>query len=176
MTYIGIIIGAVAGFLYWKFIGCESGTCPITSNKYISITYGAVLGSLLFSTIASSTPKSSFMSKLFKSDSSASYENLSEKEMLTMTDDSNYIVIDVRTPSEWESGFIPGTDMFLDYTSAEFEEELAKLDSSKHYILYCRSGNRSGRACEIMSKKGFINLYHLSGGINKWNSELETEK
>ena len=51
MSYIGIITGGVAGFLYWKFIGCASGSCPITSNKYISVFYGALLGSLLLSTI-----------------------------------------------------------------------------------------------------------------------------
>jgi len=43
---IGILIGAVGGFLYYYFIGCSSGTCPITSNPYISIVYGAVLGYL----------------------------------------------------------------------------------------------------------------------------------
>jgi hypothetical protein len=47
ITYIiGIIVGAIAGFLYYYFIGCSSGTCPITSNPYISIVYGAVLGYL----------------------------------------------------------------------------------------------------------------------------------
>lgn len=176
MTYIGIITGAVAGFLYWKFVGCESGTCPITSNKYISIAYGALLGSLLFSTFAGATSKSSFMSKFFKSDSTAGYVNVSEKEMLTMTEDSNYVVIDVRTPAEIESGYISGTDIFLDYNSKNFENEIDKLDPSKNYILYCRSGNRSGKACEIMSKKGFTNLFNLSGGINKWNGELKTDK
>lgn len=176
MTYIGIITGAVAGFLYWKFVGCESGTCPITSNKYISIAYGALLGSLLFSTFAGATSKSSFMSKFFKNDSTAGYVNINAEEMLTMTENSNYVVIDVRTPGEWKSGYIPGTDMFIEYSSSDFENEISKLDTSKNYILYCRSGNRSGKACEIMSKKGFTNLYNLSGGINKWNGELNTDK
>lgn len=176
MTYIGIITGAVAGFLYWKFVGCTSGTCPITSNKYISIAYGALLGTLLFSTFAGATTKNNILRNFFKSDTTASYSILSEEEMLTMTEDSNYIVIDVRTPSEWESGYISGTDMFIDYTSAEFEEEVLKLDTSKNYILYCRSGNRSGKASEIMFKNGFTNLYHLSGGIKNWNSELKTDK
>lgn len=177
MTYIGIIVGAVAGFLYWKFIGCESGTCPITSNKYISVTYGAILGSLLFSTFAgASTKSSSLMNKFFKHDSTANYINISAEEMKTMTEDSNYVVVDVRTPAELESGYIPGTDVFLDYNKAELEDEIDKLDKSKNYIIYCRSGNRSAKVCNIMSKKGFTNLYNLSGGIMEWNGELKTDK
>ena len=46
---VGILIGSVAGLLYWKFIGCESGSCPISSSPYISTLYGAILGGLLFS-------------------------------------------------------------------------------------------------------------------------------
>lgn len=45
----GVIIGAIAGYLYWKFIGCTSGTCAITSNPLNSTIYGAVMGGLLFS-------------------------------------------------------------------------------------------------------------------------------
>jgi len=44
---IGIVLGAVAGFAYYKFIGCSSGACPLTSNPVISTIYGAVMGALL---------------------------------------------------------------------------------------------------------------------------------
>ena len=47
---IGIALGAVAGFLYWRFIGCTSGTCPITSKWYNSAAYGALIGILLVNT------------------------------------------------------------------------------------------------------------------------------
>lgn len=49
LTIAGIITGAIAGFLYWNFIGCASGTCAITSNPYNSTIYGLVMGGLLFS-------------------------------------------------------------------------------------------------------------------------------
>ena len=44
---IGAILGAVAGYMYWKFVGCSSGTCAITSKPVNSILYGAMLGALL---------------------------------------------------------------------------------------------------------------------------------
>lgn len=47
-TYIlGALIGAVAGYLYWFYIGCSSGTCPITSSPIISTLYGVLMGGLL---------------------------------------------------------------------------------------------------------------------------------
>jgi hypothetical protein len=45
----GIVIGAVAGFLYWKTVGCNSGTCMISSKWPNSTAYGAVMGGLFFS-------------------------------------------------------------------------------------------------------------------------------
>lgn len=44
----GSSLGALGGYLYYYFIGCSSGTCPITSNPYISIAYGALMGYLIF--------------------------------------------------------------------------------------------------------------------------------
>lgn len=44
----GIVTGSLGGYLYYHFVGCQSGTCPITSNPYISIVYGALLGYLFF--------------------------------------------------------------------------------------------------------------------------------
>jgi hypothetical protein len=45
---IGLIVGAIAGFLYWKYIGCLTGTCAITSNPIRSTVYFAFMGALLF--------------------------------------------------------------------------------------------------------------------------------
>ena len=49
LTIIGIPLGAIAGFLYWKFVGCNTGTCAITSNPINSTLYGSVIGGLEFS-------------------------------------------------------------------------------------------------------------------------------
>ena len=45
--FLGIVIGGLAGFLYYYFVGCSSGTCAITSNPYMSILYGGLLGLFL---------------------------------------------------------------------------------------------------------------------------------
>jgi len=49
ITAAGILIGAIAGYLYWQQVGCSTGTCPITSNPIRSSMYGALMGGLLFS-------------------------------------------------------------------------------------------------------------------------------
>jgi hypothetical protein len=56
LTLIGIIIGAVAGYLYYLNIGCESGTCAITSKPLNSTLYGGLMGGLIFNMFVK-TPK-----------------------------------------------------------------------------------------------------------------------
>lgn len=48
LTFVGII-GAIGGFLYWKYVGCTSCTCPITTSPFNSTLWGAVMGGLLLS-------------------------------------------------------------------------------------------------------------------------------
>ena len=45
----GLILGAVGGYLYWRFIGCSSGSCPITSSPLMSTIWSSIMGGLLFS-------------------------------------------------------------------------------------------------------------------------------
>lgn len=46
-TVVGVVLGAIAGYLYWRFVGCTSGTCPITSSPFMSTVWGALLGGSL---------------------------------------------------------------------------------------------------------------------------------
>lgn len=48
LIFIGVIVGLVGGYLYWRFVGCSSGNCPITSSPLLSSLWGAVMGGLLF--------------------------------------------------------------------------------------------------------------------------------
>jgi rhodanese-related sulfurtransferase len=55
--------------------------------------------------------------------------------------------------------------------SDTFQEEIEKLYKNKPVIVYCKSGNRSGKSCKIMQEKGFVKIYDLEGGIEKWKYE-----
>lgn len=47
LTLVGIGLGMIGGFMYWKYVGCSAGTCPITSSPINSTIYGAVMGGLI---------------------------------------------------------------------------------------------------------------------------------
>ena len=57
LYFIGALLGAIAGFTYWKYVGCITGTCAITSNPFSSTIYGAIMGSLLLSIFTKSPKK-----------------------------------------------------------------------------------------------------------------------
>ncbi len=86
--------------------------------------------------------------------------------------DDNAFLLDVRTPEEVENGYIPNALNLDYYLGQEFLEELEKLDKSKNYYVYCRSGIRSGQTCDIMDKAGFANAYNLMGGFLEWEGEV----
>ena len=79
-------------------------------------------------------------------------------------------VIDVRTPEEFEEGRIEGA-VLIDVTSPDFAERIAELDRDVPYVLYCRSGNRSVTAREVMADLGFADVADIEGGITAWVAE-----
>lgn len=89
-----------------------------------------------------------------------------EKKILT---EKNLQLIDVRTPIEYQQGFINGAKN-LNLYSSNFEQEINKLDKTKPVYVYCRSGRRSSNAAQILTKNGFKTIYDLQGGINAWQS------
>ncbi len=58
LYFIGALVGALAGFLYWKYIGCLTGTCAITSNPLRSTLYFAMMGAILFGMFKKDSTKS----------------------------------------------------------------------------------------------------------------------
>lgn len=100
-------------------------------------------------------------------------KDLSQDEWVEqLKKDKNAIVLDVRTMDEVEDGVIENA-MHLDiYKGQEFITALEKLDKTKSYYVYCRSGNRSGQACAIMDELGFKKTYNLDGGILQWSGDL----
>lgn len=82
----------------------------------------------------------------------------------------NVEIIDVRTPEEFHAGHISNAVM-IDFYAKGFIDKLEKLDKDKTYLLYCRSGNRSGQTLNLMQKLGFKAAYNMKGGMNKWTAE-----
>ncbi len=81
-----------------------------------------------------------------------------------------YVIIDIRTKPEYDSGHIENAVM-IDFYSKNFYEEISKLDKSKTYFVYCRSGNRSGKSLKQFKNAGFTQVYDLKGGINAWKAK-----
>ena len=74
----------------------------------------------------------------------------------------NAVVLDVRTPAEYAHGHLRGARL-VDALSPDFAREVEKLDRDRPYFLYCRSGNRSGRAARVMRDLGFQEVYNVGG-------------
>lgn len=74
--------------------------------------------------------------------------------------DKDFTVIDVRTTEEFQESHLKGSK-HIDVLSSDFKDKISKLDKNKSYKLYCRSGNRSGKALEIMKAQGFKDLENL---------------
>ena len=80
------------------------------------------------------------------------------------------ILLDVRTPGEIAGGKIEGA-IELDYRSPDFQQKLQELDKEQTYVVYCRSGGRSGRTCQMMEAAGFSSYYNLEGGMNAYKQQ-----
>ncbi len=98
---------------------------------------------------------------------SGDYTNLDVAAFKAKMAEPGIVLLDVRTPEETAEGMIEGAAQ-LDFEAANFEAEVDKLDKSKTYLIYCRSGNRSGQASKLMAEKGFKSLYNLEGGYLGW--------
>ncbi len=98
-------------------------------------------------------------------------KNKSPKEVYSiLNSDEEIVLIDVRTPNEYNAGHINGA-INIDVNSVDFINKINELDKNKKYIVYCRSGVRSKHACEIMEKMGFKEVYNMDGGILSWEGE-----
>lgn len=87
--------------------------------------------------------------------------------------DTNAVLLDVRTEEEVAEKAIPGAVHIDFYKGQEFLDGLEQLDKSKNYYVYCRSGNRSGQTCLLMQQIGFENAYNLVGGMNEWEGPVK---
>ena len=101
-------------------------------------------------------------------------QSISAREFKVLLDrhqgDPDVVLLDVRTPKEFQDGHIDGA-ILLDYYSSDYVERLKALDREKTYLIYCRSGNRSGKSLAIFEKLGFRRAYHMETGVIGWSRE-----
>lgn len=88
-----------------------------------------------------------------------------------MDTEKDYILLDVRTPEEYESSHIPGAILIPD-TEVEERAERELPDKDQLILVYCRSGNRSKTASQILANMGYTNVKEF-GGINDWPYDTE---
>ena len=101
--------------------------------------------------------------------------DLSQNEWAAMRQSKEEtILLDVRTIEEYNQGHIPNAQLIDIQNPQFFLDELELLNPSKTYLVYCRSGARSSKACILMKNKGIENCFNLLGGINQWNGEIVT--
>lgn len=84
--------------------------------------------------------------------------------------ESDVVLIDVRTPEEFESGHITGAKN-INWNDDAFESQMSSLSKDDTYYIYCLKGGRSGSVMSWMKENGFQSVYDLKGGISAWNDE-----
>ena len=85
----------------------------------------------------------------------------------TEIQDTDYILVDVRTLEEYESGHIQDAKHF-DFYSESFQKEILSLDKSSSIILYCRTQNRSTKTANYLKENGYKEITVIAGGITSW--------
>ncbi len=95
-------------------------------------------------------------------------KSISPQEFKKLASSGEYTIIDVRTPDEFTNEPLFTDALNIDYYKPDFRENLAKLDPDEAYLIYCRSGSRSGKTLKIMRDLGFKNVADLAGGRKAW--------
>lgn len=95
------------------------------------------------------------------------YQRVDQETFRAKLADPNVVLLDVRTPGETDRGMIDGA-VLINYNSPDFNKKIAALDKEKTYLVYCQSGGRSGKACNLMQGMGFKEIYELETGYGSW--------
>ena len=93
--------------------------------------------------------------------------NMISDDQFTEIQDADYILVDVRTAEEYESGHIQDAVNF-DFYSESFQNDILTLDKSSSIILYCRTQNRSTKTANYLKENGYKEITVLAGGITTW--------
>lgn len=110
------------------------------------------------------------MIALFGCQAVPTYEDVSTDKAKQMIDEGKVVVLDVRTKEEYDAGHIPGAQLL---PVQVLHEHIDELNENEHYLIVCRSGNRSVQASELLLENGFQHIYNLELGMNDWRFEIE---
>lgn len=97
-------------------------------------------------------------------------ETISVDEAETKMENPEVLVLDVRTPDEFNQGHIKGAKN-INVLDHSFNKKVAKLSKDQPIVVYCRSGSRSAKAQSIMEDQGFTETYNVRGGIMAWQAK-----
>lgn len=87
----------------------------------------------------------------------AAVTTIDADEAVTLAGSDDVVVIDVRTPDEYDAGHLEGAEL-LDLSGGEFAQRIGSYDRDTTYVLYCRTGNRSAQAAALMDELGFTDV------------------
>lgn len=79
-----------------------------------------------------------------------------------------FVLIDVRSPEEHAAGFIPGTDLNIDFREIKTRHREIGVPLDEHVVVYCQSGRRSNIAAETLADLGYTHVYNVQGSLNAW--------
>lgn len=127
----------------------------------MKIIYVVILAIILSVSIVSGCLSS------IKPSEKAEYVDVSVQKGREMIDTGEVFLLDVRTQEEYNEGHIPGSTLI---PVQELETRLNELPQNKKILVYCRSGNRSATASEILIRNGFTQIFNMKGGITEWKN------
>ena len=79
-----------------------------------------------------------------------------------------FVLIDVRSPEEHSAGFIPGTDLNIDFREIKTRHREIGVPLDEHIVVYCQSGHRSNIAAETLADLGYTHVYNVRGSMKAW--------
>lgn len=95
--------------------------------------------------------------------------NMTTEEALSLWQAGEAVIIDVRTPQEYQQGHIPDVPLIpLD----QLETRLSEVPSDRRVLLICRSGRRSAQGTNLLRSKGFEQVYNIDGGMLAWHGPV----
>lgn len=155
----GAVAGAIAGYAYYRLVGCVTGTCPLTSNPYISTLYGAIMGLML-------------TGSSWTGGKAAEFPRLDVAQAVQLAKQQGTVILDVRTPEEFAEGRLTGAVLL---PVAELSRRVNELPKDKRtpVLVYCAAGSRSQDACRFLTEQGYTSVHDLKGGITAWRAEGE---